>query len=50
MSEEDLQDIINAVGSMAEILSLMRDALERNGFNQDEMLYLLGIYMEVLAK
>lgn len=50
MSEDDLQEVINAVGSMAEILSLMRDALERNGFGQDETLYLLGVYMEVLAK
>jgi hypothetical protein len=50
MSEEELQDIVNAVGSMAEILRLMRDALGRNGFDQDETLYLLGVYMEVLAK
>lgn len=50
MSEDELQEVINAVGSMAEILRLMRDALERNGFDQDETLYLLGVYMEVLAK
>jgi hypothetical protein len=50
MDEDHLQDLINAVGSLAEIIGLMRDALLRNGFDDDDTIYLCGVYMEALIK
>lgn len=50
MDDDQIQDVINSVGTMAEVLGLFRDALLRNGFDQDEVLYLTGIYLEMLAK
>lgn len=48
MDDEQLQETINAVGAVAELLSLMRNALLRNGFSEDQMLYILGIYLECI--
>lgn len=50
MSDDELQDVINSVGVMAEVLGLFRDALIRNGFDRDDVIYLCGVYVEVLAK
>ena len=36
MSDDELQDVINSVGVMAEVLALFRDALVRNGFDKDD--------------
>ena len=50
MDDDQIQDVINSVGTMAEVLGLFRDALLRNGFDPDEVMYLTGIYLEMLAK
>ena len=50
MTEEQFQEAVNAVGALAELLSLLRDALERNGFDEDSTLYLLGVYLEMIVQ
>lgn len=49
MDDNEIQDVINTVGMLSEIFGLFRDALDRNGFDQDEILYLAGIYLEILC-
>lgn len=50
MSDDELQEIINSIGTMGEILGLLRNALIRNDFEPDEVMYLCGVYMECLIK
>lgn len=49
MSEEQYQNLVNAVGSLAEIIGLMHDNLIRVGFDDGDALYLCGIYLEALV-
>lgn len=41
--------MINTVGAISEILGLFKQALLRNGFDEDETLFLCQTYLEVLA-
>lgn len=50
MSDDELQEVINSVGTIAEMLALLRNALIRNDFEPDEVMYLCGVYMECLIK
>ena len=45
MSEE-LKNLINAVGALAELMRLFRDELLKNGFSNQETMYLVGEFMK----
>lgn len=49
MDDNQFQEAINAVGALAEILKLFRDALLRNDFSDDDALYLCGVYLEIIT-
>ena len=48
MNEEQFQNAVNAIGALAELVGLLRDALTRNEFSEDQIMYLCGIYMELI--
>ena len=50
ITDDQIQDAINAVGALAELLGLFRDALYRNHFSDDDVLYLCGVYLEATMR
>ena len=47
---EELKNLINAVGVLAEMMRLFREELLKNGFTRNETLYLVSEYMRAHLK
>lgn len=47
---EELKNLINAVGVLAEMMRLLREELYKNGFNRQETLYLVAEFMKSQLK
>ena len=47
---DELKNLINAVGVLAEMMRLLREELLKNGFSRSETLYLVSAFMQTQLK
>jgi hypothetical protein len=47
---ENLKELITAVGVLAEMMRLFREELLKNGFSRSETLYLVSAFMQAQLK
>ena len=48
--EDELKEYMDAIGALAETLSIFRDELEKSGFSRDEAVFFCGTFLEITLR
>lgn len=47
---DDLKNLLQSIGALSELLSIMREKFEKSGFSREESVYLVGVILSSIIK